>query len=222
MDYRVPNFLIAIALLLGTSGCAALATPGVESNAASSAASTAGTNAVSSPSMFDYATKSTEVAYMSPAALLTEHSGIEESVRHEQCYFKTPDPMFFVPEEAANPTWTLAGRLDSDRHFHSAEYRSILTLGLVEGSQQTSSWPVELVSLADMPQVFLDQRLPIIGQAKLPADDQHELDQEYLQQARHIQNVVGRLEETFDARAMCYGHFQPSPAGVAMQPHTAS
>lgn len=185
--------------------------------ASNAAASTASSDVVSDSSALDYTAKSTEVAYLSPAALLTDHSGIEDSIRHEQCYFKTPDPMFFVPEEGSNPTWTLAGRLDKDRHFHSAEYRSFLTLGLVSGSEQTNSWPVELVSLADMPQVFLDHRLPALAQAKLPADDEHELDQEYLKQFQHIQNVVERLEQTFNPDQMCNGHPQPAQPGVAMQ-----
>ena len=206
MSWNEAKYFLAIIFLGGTSGCAALAAPTVASSAASSAASTAGSDAVSDPSMFDYSIRSTEVAYMSPAALLTDHSGIENSIRHEQCYFKTPDPMFFVPEEGTNPTWTLTGKLDPDRHFHSAEYRSVLTLGLGEGTEQLNTWPVELVSLADMAQVFLDQRLPTLAQAKLPETDEHVLDQQYMEQSQYIQGVVARLEQTFKPGQMCLGH----------------
>ena len=141
---------------------------------------------------------------MSPAALLTEHSRIEESIIHEQCYFKTPDPLFFVAA-GQQGTWSFAGRLDPDRHFRALEYRSILTLGLMDSNSQLNTWPLELVSLADMPQAFLAERLPTVAQAKLPSNDGEELVQNYLEQAQHIQGVVARLETRFNPAVECNG-----------------
>jgi hypothetical protein len=83
------------------------------------------------------------------------------------------------------------------------EYRSILTLGLTDGNSQLNTWPLELVSLADMPQVFLNERLGLPAQAKLSKDDQKELLQSYFQQSRQIQQVVTRLEAGYDPAAEC-------------------
>jgi hypothetical protein len=203
---------------LAAPGLASSALPG---SAAGSASGAAANDVVSNPSVLDITSSSTEVAYISPAALLTPQSGIENSIRHEQCYFKTPDPMFFVPDEGRKVNWTLAGKLDADRHFHTDEYRSLLTLGLVPGSEQVNSWPVELVSLADMPQVFLDQRLPILAQAKLPDLDAHQLAQQYVEQAQRIQQIVQHLEVSFDPSWRCGDQPRPAPRNVAMQAPTA-
>ena len=43
-----------------------------------------------------------------------------------------------------------AGCLDKHHDFNAVEYRSILTLGLVPGVVQLSSWPVQLATLSDM------------------------------------------------------------------------
>jgi hypothetical protein len=153
--------------------------------------------------MFDFTTHSTEVAFISPAALLTEHSRIEDSVRHAQCYFKTPDPVFFVPDEDKQTNWTFAGRLDSDRYLEALEYRSLLTLGLLDGNIQLNTWPVELVSLADMPQTYLEHRLPLIAEAKLSPNDSQELVQGYLADSQRIQSVVSRLEATYNPDLQC-------------------
>jgi hypothetical protein len=122
---------------------------------------------------FDYTTDSTRVSFLSPAALTCGNPVTETFVMHEQCYFKTPDPLFFVPDELQQPTQDFAGRLDNTNHFEALEYRNALTLDLTGPKQQLNTWPVELVSFSDMPETFLQQRLAL-GPAKLCADDQHQ------------------------------------------------
>jgi hypothetical protein len=197
--FHVFNSTAAILLL---SGCAALGLAS-GSNPVSTGGATAVSDAVSNPSVFDYTTGSTKIAFLSPAALLADNPQMSAYVIREQCYFRTPDPLFFVPDADRQTTWKFAGRLNADRHFQALEYRSILTLGLTDGNSQLNTWPLELVSLADMPQVFLNERLGLPAQAKLSKDDQKELLQSYFQQSRQIQQVVTRLEAGYDPAAEC-------------------
>ncbi|MBF6569857.1 MAG: hypothetical protein IVW54_13385 [Candidatus Binataceae bacterium] len=159
---------------------------------------------ISKPSMFDYTSRSTKIAFISPAALLNQNRFLEADVIvREQCRFRTPDPLFFVPDEERSPQWVFAGRLDRYGDFQALEYRSMLTLGLAKGTTQLNSWPVELVSLADMPQVFLEQRLELTAKSKLPPDDAKEMVENYMRQAQQIEEVVARLEKSYNPQIEC-------------------
>jgi hypothetical protein len=154
--------------------------------------------------MFDYTSRSTKIAFMSPAALLNQNPFLEANVIvREQCRFRTPDPLFFVPNEGSNPNWVFAGRLDQNNYFQALEYRSLFTLGLTKGTTQVNSWPIELVSLADMPHVFLEQRLELTAKSKLPPDDAREMVETYMQQAQQIEQVVARLEKSYNPHTEC-------------------
>lgn len=191
VSFRIVSSIGAVLLCCG---CAALAAPALSSG--SSASSTVTSNAVSNPSSLDYISHSTRVAFLSPAALLVHNSWTEGYVIGEQCYFKTPDPIFFVPEED-QPTWDFTGRLDAAHHFEALEYKSILTLGLGSGNVQLNSWPVKLVSLADMPSAYLSDRMALLDKTKLPAAAQQELAQEFLRRSNEIAHVVNRLESDY-------------------------
>ncbi|HTW87802.1 MAG TPA: hypothetical protein VMD75_07335 [Candidatus Binataceae bacterium] len=209
-------YFLAIAAVTMCCSCAAPLLGGASSTTAAGAAGTgtqaAASDFISNPSMFDYTTHSTKVAFLAPAALTAENPVTEAFVVKEQCYFKTADPLFFVPDESQQPNWDFAGRLDATNHFEALEYRSILTLGLTDGNSQLNSWPVELVALSDMPQVFLQQRLAPLTKAKLQSSDEHELAQEYIRQSMTIQRVVNRLETDYNPAFVCrsYTHSRRS------------
>ncbi len=162
---------------------------------------------ISNPSMFDYTTDSTKIPFLAPAALASGNRLTESYVIRQQCYFRTADPLFFVPDELQQPSWDFAGRLDSTDHFEALEYRNALTLGLTDGKAQLNTWPVELVSFSDMPAIFLQQRLAMLAQAKLPASDQHQLFEDFVERSQRIQQVVTRLEADYDPALAC-----PEPA----------
>jgi hypothetical protein len=177
--------------------------------ASGATASTAGGSVVSgvvaNPSLLDVRARSTQIGFLSPAALLAENPSLEGYIISEQCYFRTPDPLFLVPDEDRQINWMFAGRLNQDHNFNAVEYRNILTLGLMQGAVQLSAWPVQLVALSDMPQVFLQDRLPLLPQAKMSSDDTRELEQTYLRQEQRIENVVARLEESYNPLTSCAG-----------------
>jgi hypothetical protein len=199
-------YLIPAIIVLALSGCAApfLAGAGTSSSSTtSSAASTGVSDVVTKPSIFDYTARSTRIPFMSPAALIADNPEMEAVIVRAQCKAGTPDPLFMVPDERQQPAWDFAGRLDQRRYFQALEYRSILTLGLVPGTVQLNTWPVELVSLSDMPQVFLEQRLAMFSNVKIPADDLREIVENDLEQQARIQKVVSRLESVFTTSADC-------------------
>ena len=201
---RVFHLLLAAAAAILSCGCAAPLLGGASTSAVSSlAASAPVTDAMANPSVMDYTADSTKIAFLAPAALTSGNRSTEASVVKEQCYFKTADPLFFVPDEAQQPTWDFVGRLDAANHFEALEYRSILTLGLMDGDAQLNSWPVELIALSDMPEVFLQQRLTLLAQAKLQPSDQHELAQEFINQSQKLQEVVTELEAQYKPKITC-------------------
>jgi hypothetical protein len=197
----------AMALALCTGCAAPLAASGGSASATETAARGGAGGAVSgtvrNPSIFDITARSTKIAFLSPAALLSNNPSITGHIIGEQCRFDTPDPLFFVPDEDKQIGWTLAGRLDDKPYFQTAEYRSILTLGLKSGPLQVNTWPLQLASLADMPHLFLDQRLEAVGRAELNPSDQRELVQEYMQQEHRIQNVVMNLMNSYNRQGEC-------------------
>jgi len=193
----------AAALILFSSCAAAPLSAGGGSASASDIAARGGTSgavsgSVRNPSIFDTTARSTQIAFLSPAALLSNNSSVAAAIAHEQCRFDTSDPLFFVPDEGKQINWTFTGRLDEKPYFQAAEYRSIFTLGLKSGPLQINTWPLQLTSLADMPHMFLEQRLDAIGRAQLNPSDQRELVQEYMQQERRIQNWVIALMNAYN------------------------
>jgi hypothetical protein len=196
---RITSVLATVFLC---SGCAALAS--TAANSGTTVTSTATTDMISSPSSADYTADSTKIEFLAPAALLAENSWLEGGVIGAQCYFKTADPLFFVPADDQS-TWRFAGRLNAENQFQALEYRNILTLGLGSGDVQLNSWPVQLVSLSDMPVVYLRQRMALLKDNKLPASDQQELAQEYVRQSSTISKVVTRLESDYNPR-LCSSH----------------
>lgn len=219
MSLQVAARIISIAVLALCSGCAALfASGGDGSGVSGHVPSGAVSSAVSNPSIFDITTRSTKIAFLSPAAFLTSNSAIAAEVVREQCRFQTPDPLFFVPDESKQINWTLVGRLGDDPYFQALEYRSIFTLGLVSGDVQLNTWPLQLASLADMPHLFLEQRLDTLGETDLGPGDNRELTQEYLQRERgidreltqeylrqehRIENVVMGLMNSYNPETEC-------------------
>jgi hypothetical protein len=198
---RIVSTLVAVFAVVLCTGCAAPLAAG--SGSAGTSAARGGTGgavsgSVRNPSIFDVTARSTKVAFLASAAFLSNNPSIASQVTTEQCRFKTPDPVFFVPDESKQIDWTFSGRLDDQPYFEAAEYRSILTLGLKSGPLQVNTWPVQLISLADMPHLFLEQRLDAVGRAELNPNDQRELVQEYLQQERRIQDVVLNLMNSYN------------------------
>jgi hypothetical protein len=187
-------------------GCTAPLLAGASNGATAPTASTAVTDVISNPSVLDYTTDSTKIPFLTPAALTSGNRWTEAYVTQEQCYFKTADPLFFVPDELQQPSWDFTGRLDATNHFEALEYRNILTLGLTGGKTQLNTWPVELVSFSDMPAVLLQQRLVMLTHAKLSADDQHYLAEDFIERSQRIQQVVTRLEAEYDPKLSCSAH----------------
>ncbi len=202
-----PHAAIGIAVLALCSCAAPLAGSAGSASAADEAAKHGAGGAVSgtvrNPSIFDVTARSTKIAFLSPAALLSDNPSIRSEIVREQCRFDTPDPVFFTPDESRQVSWAFAGRLDDQPYFQAAEYRSIFTLGLKSGPLQVNTWPLQLTSLADMPHLFLEQRLDAVGRAQLNSSDQRELVQEYLQQDHRIQHVVMYLIDSYNSQAQC-------------------
>ncbi|MHB8383088.1 MAG: hypothetical protein ACYDC3_12215 [Candidatus Binataceae bacterium] len=196
--------LIACVLL---SGCAAtsLGAAGTATGGAAGLATLPGL--IPSSSIFNIIGKSkTKIAFVGPAALLSDSWPPQQQIINEQCSFHTADPVFFVPTEAAQKGWTFAGRLNPDsHHFQVNEYKSIFTLGLY-GSQQLNTWPVSMVALSDFPRAYLEPRLAMLAAAKLDAATQKELAHEFLSDANRIETVVQRLESTYDQSQECLQH----------------
>jgi hypothetical protein len=202
---------IAIPIMMWVSifalgGCAALLgglTGGGSGTAPPAPAASAGTivsTNATTPSIFDKVEKSTKVGLIGPAAFLNENGQLDSTVIIAQCSFHTPDPPFLVPEDAsAQKGWVFTGRLNSDdelREMQAMEYRSFFGLGW--SKEQTGTWPLELTTLSEMPTAYLDQRLEMIAAAKLDKPQQDSLAQGAISDSRKIEEVVSRLEKTYN------------------------
>jgi hypothetical protein len=195
--------LIACALMSGCAGAGLLAgSSGSTATTASTAASTAST--LPSPSVFDYVGKSrVKLAFVNPAALLDGSNWTYAKIVEEQCAFSNPDPPFFIPNENTNGGWTFAGRLNKDDTFQVLTYKNILTLGLMEGTDQLGTWPVKLITLSDFPQEYLNERLAFVNANQLGSSEQHELVSKYMADSQQLEARVAQLERSYDPQEQC-------------------
>ena len=209
---RVLKFLLPVFSLIALGGCAALGglLPGGSSGSAGSetpAAATpaTGTAAVANPSVFDEIEVSTRLAVFSPDALLDGNGALDATVVNSQCRFRTADPPFLVPTTVANKTWVFTGRLNErqkdDTYFGDAqalEYRSWFGFGWPK--EQLNSWPLSMVTLSQMPQAYLEDRLPMLSDPILKDNkaQSEQLLKEYIDNSHQIQSRVEILVSSYD------------------------
>ncbi len=207
---RFFKFLLPVFSLFVLGGCAALGalmpTSGSSSStAATAAAPAAGTATVSMPSITDEVEPSTKLAMFSPVALLDGNGALDATIVDSQCRFRSADPPFLVPTSVANKTWVFTGRINEgkadDSYIGDAqalEYRSWFGFGWPK--QQLNSWPVSMVTLSEMPQAYLDDRLPMLSDQVLK-DNKEQSDmmlRDYFENARAIQTRVQILVSAYD------------------------
>jgi hypothetical protein len=140
------------------------------------------------------------VGLIGPSAFLNENGQLDGTVINEQCSFHTPDPPFLVPEDtSAQKGWIFTGRLNSDNELwemQAMEYRSFFGLGWPK--QQTGTWPLGMTTLSEMPNAYLEPRLEMITSVKLEKAQQDSLAQDYISNSQKIEEVVSRLEKTYN------------------------
>lgn len=209
---RVRKFLLPLFSLLTLGGCAALGSlmpsaGGSSSSSATPAAATpaTGTAAVAIPSIVDEIEVSTSFAVFSPDALLDGNGALDATVVNSQCRFRTADPPFLVPTAVANKTWVFTGRLNEghkdDTYVGDAqalEYKSWFGFGWPK--EQLNSWPLSMVTLSQMPQAYLHDRLPMLSDPILK-DNKTQSDQllkEYIENSQQIQTRVEILVSSYD------------------------
>lgn len=203
---RIAILIMMWVLIFALAGCAApllggLAGGGSGGDGTSSASIGAALSTNLTPkSVFDKVEKSTMVGLIGPAAFLNENGQLDGTVITEQCRFHTPDPPFLVPEDtSAQKGWVFTGRLNSDdelQETQAMEYRSFFGLGW--SKQQTSTWPLRLTTLSEMPNSYLEERLEMVADVKLKKAQQDSLAQGYISDSQKIEEVVGRLEKIYD------------------------
>ncbi len=197
--------VLPVTAFLAIAGCAAAPLAGTLSNSGtSSTGSTASAAApavqeVPPPSALDSVSKSTRIDMISPAALLDGSGRVESDIVQAQCEFHTADPPFVVPNDTMG--WAINGRLDPDRQMTVLEYRALFGLG--PRKQQLNGWPVNLVALSDFPKEYLQDRLKMVADAKLPASEQSSLANQYIANADRIQEAVHRLESSYNPQVEC-------------------
>jgi hypothetical protein len=188
----------------GLAGCAALAAGGSPTTATNTQTAASTISAMPKPSAFDYVGKSsTEVKFVTPAALLTGSSRVDAAVIEEQCEFHSADPLFFVPNEKSESAWTFAGRMNQDGTFQALDYQSIFSLGIGEGAQQVGTWPVKMVALSDFPDQYLQDRLAVVAADKIDGAEQHALTTRYIANSQRLEQHVDQLEQAYDPQEEC-------------------
>lgn len=206
--------LVTCALMSGCAGAGLLAGSSGTASTASTAATSAST--LPSPSVFDYVGQSKiKLAFLSPAALVDGSAWTGARIVEEQCAFNNPDPPFFVPNETMNAGWTFPGKLNRDDTFQVLTYKSILTLGLTEGTEQLGTWPVKLITLSDFPNEYLDERLVFLNGDKLDPSVQHELVSKYMADSQQLEARIVQLERAYDPQEECPRGSQANPEEAA-------
>jgi hypothetical protein len=210
MVNRIVTRLMMLASIFALSGCAAPLLMSLlgGSSSASPAATAAPATLVGNPtppSIFDELERSTRVGLVGPAAFLSENVQLDVSVINEQCRFSTPDPPFLVPTDlAAQKGWVFLGRLNSEdqlRAMQTLAYRSFFGWGWTK--QQTNTWPLDMTTLSEMPNAYLEPRLAMIAGAKLDKAQQDQLAHEYIDDSQKIGEVVGRLQSGYNPLRQC-------------------
>ena len=158
------------------------------------------------PSFMDELEPSTRLAVFFPAALLNQNMSLERTVQVSQCRFGTADPPFLVRNMNVDKTWTFNGRIEeapskNDEPASSAEaleYRSWFGWG--SPKQQLNTWPVALVSLSQMPEQYLQDRMTMLSdhQQQIDKTQLGELTRHYIENSRNIQARVQLLASSFD------------------------
>ena len=210
MVLRSLKYLASIASLFVLTGCPALL--GLFGGGGSSPAPAAGTGAGATvaPSIVDEMETSTKLAIFAPAALLDSNPRLEQTIIESQCKFHTADPPFLAPTLTANKGWTFNGRVNQgkvedggEQEAEALEWRSWFGFGWPK--QQINSWPLSMVTLSDMPRMYLDDRLQMLGQNnyKLNQRQQDALTQQFIADSQKIREVTHRLVSTFNPDTQC-------------------
>lgn len=189
------HLIVAAIVGLGMSGCAGLATGASD---AESGTVTAGATSVTvpSPSSFDYVAGSTKILFASPEAFLADNPRLQADVIQEQCHFDTPDPPIMIPNEEAKG-WTFTGRLDTSTPYMQAlEYRRVLLPG-VSGPEQVNTWPVKLETLSALPDIYLEEQMASLANAKLAAAQEQVFATRYLRESSEIEVAIEQLERDY-------------------------
>lgn len=203
------KFLLPGCFLFVLAGCAALAglfPSGGGSTSASAAAPAAGAATASVPSIMDELEPSTKLAFFSPAVLLDGNTSLERTILASQCRFRSADPPFLVPNPSANKTWTFNGRIQEAKSksdepaldAQALEYRSWFGFG--SPKQQLNTWPVALVTLSEMPEQYLEDRIAMLSghQQQIDKAQMVALTTRYVENSQNIQARVQLLVSSFD------------------------
>jgi hypothetical protein len=203
------KFLLTGFSVFALAGCAALAGlfPSGGGNASANAvAPAAGAATASVPSILDQVEPSTRLAVFSPAALLDGNASLERSILASQCRFRSADPPFLVPKPNANSMWAFYGRIEeaesrSDEpasNGEALEYRSWFGLG--SPKQQLNTWPVVMVSLSQMPEQYLEDRITMLSDHQQQFDKAQAgaLTYHYIENSQNIRARVQILVSSFD------------------------
>jgi hypothetical protein len=206
---RLLKFLLVACSFFMLSGCAALGalipSGGSSSTSSSAAAPAAGAATASVPSIIDEIETSTRLAMFSPAALLNSNPSLDATVVDSQCRFRSADPPFLVPTTIANKTWTFNGRVNEGKSGDSQsgdaqalEYRSWFGFGWPK--QQLNTWPVSMVTLSEMPEEYLDDRLTMLSDHSYQVNKAQTdaLTKDYIDDSRRIYARVSILVSSFD------------------------
>lgn len=214
MVIRFLKNLVPVFALSTLTSCAALG--GLFSGGSSSgggsggaAAPAAGAAVGSVPSIIDEVELGdTKLAVFSPSALLDGNTSLEQTIVASQCKFRIADPPFLVPNASANKGWTFVGRINPAEHDKSAEpisleaqaleYRSWFGFGW--SKQQLNTWPVSMVTLSEMPEEYLQERLTMLTDHVYQLDPKQRdaLTSRYIDNSQKIQDRVQILVSSFD------------------------
>jgi hypothetical protein len=203
------KFLLPACFSFLLVGCAALAgsvPSGGGSTSPGAVAPAAGAATSSVPSIMDELEPSTKLAIFSPAVLLDGNTALERTILASQCRFRTADPPFLVPSPNANKTWAFNGRIQeakskSDQPAVAAqalEYRSWFGFG--SPKQQLNAWPVALVTLSEMPEQYLEDRIAMLSdhQQQIDKAQMVALTTHYVENSQNIEARVQLLVSSFD------------------------
>jgi hypothetical protein len=198
------SFLLAGCAALGglfPSGGGGSASPG-----ATAAAPVGGAATASVPSFMDELEPSTRLAIFSPAALLDGNIALERTVLASQCRFRTADPPILVPTANANKTWAFNGRIEEAKSksdepaldAEALEYRSWFGLG--SPKQQLNTWPLAMVTLSEMPEQYLEDRIAMLSdhQQQMDKAQMIALTHHYIENSQNLQARVQLLVGSFD------------------------
>ncbi len=150
-----------------------------------------------------------EMGYVSYSDLISDDKKsrdiVEYSIRKEQCFFVRPNPMLI--SSMSKMDLILKGVITASGQIKIAAQPEG-SLGITSQTEQTIPWPITVVSLSAVPDMYLSTKLGRINEYKdifgqFDNVSKREMLEQYYSNYKKLNAAIKELQESFDVSKHC-------------------